>query len=69
MTLVTGGAVELRKADRIAISPTVVLKPQNNDIVNFSGTLAYTGVNVISGTGAGLYVYRGTGTVGWVKLN
>jgi hypothetical protein len=69
VTLVTGGTVELRKTDRIAISPTIVLTPQNNDLVNFSGTPAYTGVSVISGTGAGLYVYRGTGTVGWVKLN
>jgi hypothetical protein len=69
VTLVTGGTVELRKTDRIAISATQVLMPQNNDIVNFAGTPAYTGVNVISGTGAGLYVYRGTGTVGWVKLN
>lgn len=69
VTLVSSGTIRLRKTDRIAISPTLVLSPQNNDIVNFSGTPSYTGVNVISGTGAGLYAYRGTGTVGWIKLN
>ena len=66
---VSNGTLRLRKTDRIAFSPSVVLTPSNNDVVNFSGTPTYTGVNVISGSGAGQYIYRGTGTTGWIKLN
>jgi len=66
---VTSGTARLRKNDRGSLTATVVLTPQDGDLVYFAATPAYTGVNVISGTGAGLYVYRGTGTVGWVKLN
>lgn len=66
---VASGALQLRRTDRVAFSPSVALTPANNDDVNFSGTPAYAGVNVISGTGAGRYVYRGTGTVGWIKVN
>lgn len=66
---VASGTARLRRSDRVSFSPTVVLTPADGDEVNFSGTPAYAGVNVISGTGAGRYIYRGTGTVGWLKLN
>lgn len=65
--------VRVRNSDRIqlpaGLTATNPPTPQNNDLVNFAATPSYTGSNVVSGTGAGLYVYRGTGTVGWIKLN
>lgn len=73
ITAAAAGVVQVRNSDRIqlpaGITATNPPTPANNDIVNFAATPSYTGSNVISGTGAGLYVYRGTGTVGWIKLN
>ncbi len=68
VTLVTSGTVQIRKSDRIAIGTTIVLTPQNNDLVNFSGTPAYSGIGTVVGTGAGLYV-KSTGLSEWLKLN
>lgn len=73
ITAAAAGAIQVRNSDRIqlpaGLTATNPPTPQNNDVVNFSATPSYTGSNVVSGTGAGLYMYRGTGTVGWLKLN
>lgn len=67
------GTCQVRKSDRIQLPAAMVSlgtpTPQNNDLINFAATPSYTGVGTVTGTGAGLYVRRGTGTVGWVKLN
>lgn len=73
ITAAAAANIRIRNSDRIQLPAAVLATnpptPQNNDVVNFAATPSYTGSVVISGTGAGLYVYRGTGTVGWVKLN
>ncbi|WP_337267046.1 hypothetical protein [Oryzifoliimicrobium ureilyticus] len=69
ITLVSSGTARLRRSGRASLAATTVLTPQDGDQVYWAATPAYTGVNVISGTGAGLYIYRGTGTAGWIKLN
>lgn len=68
---VVSGTVRITKSDLAPITASgAVLTPQNNDIVNFAGTPSYTGAVVQGGgTGAGMYIYRGTGATGWVKLN
>ncbi len=53
----------------VTVAAATVLTPSDGDVCAFDGTPSYAGVNVISGTGAGVYIYRGTGTVGWIKLN
>jgi hypothetical protein len=70
LTLVSG-TVRVVKNDLAQLTAAgTILTPQNNDTVNFAGTPAYTGAVVQGGgTGAGVYIYRGTGTTGWVKLN
>ncbi|EUC20898.1 hypothetical protein PMI06_009617 [Burkholderia sp. BT03] len=68
---VVSGTVRITKSDLAPITASgAVLTPQNNDVVNFAGTPSYTGAVVQGGgTGAGMYIYRGTGATGWVKVN
>lgn len=66
ITQVSTTTLRVPRSDRVALPlNTLTLTPSDGDQVYSSATPS----SVVSGAGAGAYVYRGTGTTGWVKLN
>jgi len=63
----SAGTVRVLKADQIAFAAAAPMNPANNDVVLFSATPPAS-PNATTGTGAGTYIYSGSGS-NWIKQN